>query len=68
METWEISVGVMANRVDEGRAVGINIDNAGNKIDLERALLGALPGAVESEAAWARCTPICLPTPPSRTS
>ena len=41
METWEISVGVAANRDDEGRAVGIDIDNAGNKIDLERLLPGS---------------------------
>ena len=34
-----------------GRVVGIDIDNAGNKIDLGRVLFSKVPGALETEAA-----------------
>ena len=47
----EISEGVVVDYDAEGRVVGIDIDNAGNKIDLERVLLSKLPGLVETEAA-----------------
>ena len=46
-----ISEGVVVDYDAEGRVVGIDIDNAGNKIDLGRVLLSKLPGAVETEAA-----------------
>ena len=46
-----ISEGVVVDYHAEGRVVGIDIDNAGNKIDLGRVLLSKLPGAVETEAA-----------------
>ena len=35
----------------DGRVVGIDIDNAGNKLDLGRVLISKMPGAVETEAA-----------------
>jgi uncharacterized protein YuzE len=35
----------------EGRLVGIDVDNAGNKIELQKILLSKLPGKVETEAA-----------------
>ena len=47
----EISEGVVVDYDAEGRVVGIDNDNAGNKIDLERVLLSKLPGLVETEAA-----------------
>jgi uncharacterized protein YuzE len=47
----EISEGVAVNYDAEGRVVGIDIDNAGNKIDLGCVLLSKLPGTVETKAA-----------------
>ncbi len=51
VDSREISDGVVVDYDAEGRVVGIDIDNAGNTIDLERVLLSKLPGAVETEAA-----------------
>lgn len=51
VDSREISEGVVVDYDAEGRVVGIDIDNAGNKIDLRRVLLSKLPGAVETEAA-----------------
>jgi uncharacterized protein YuzE len=51
VDSREISEGVIVDYDAEGRVVGIDIDNAGNKIDLGRVLLSKLPGAVETEAA-----------------
>jgi uncharacterized protein YuzE len=50
-DSREISEGVIVDYDAEGRVVGIDIDNAGNKIDLARVLLSKLPGAVETEVA-----------------
>ena len=51
VDSREISEGVVVDYDAEGRVVGIDIDNAGNKIDLGRVLLSKLPCAVETEAA-----------------
>ncbi|MFM8415365.1 MAG: DUF2283 domain-containing protein [Planctomycetota bacterium] len=51
VDSREISEGVIVDYDAQGQVVGIDIDNAGNKIDLERVLLSKLPGAVETEAA-----------------
>ena len=51
VDSREISEGVVVDYDAKGRVVGIDIDNAGNKIDLGRVLLSKLPGAVEAEAA-----------------
>jgi len=51
VDSREISEGVIVDYDAEGRVVGIDIDNAGNKIDLSRVLLSKLPGAVETEVA-----------------
>lgn len=51
VDSREISEGVVVDYDAEGRVVGIDIDNTGNKIDLERVLLSKLPGAFETEAA-----------------
>jgi uncharacterized protein YuzE len=51
VDSREISEGVVVDYDAEGRVVGIDIDNAGNKIDFERVLLSKLPGLVETEAA-----------------
>ena len=47
----EISEGVVVDYDAEGRVVGIDIDYAGNKLDLGRVLISKLPGEVETEAA-----------------
>jgi uncharacterized protein YuzE len=51
VDSHEISEGVVVDYDAEGRVVGIDIDNAGNKIDLGRVLLSKLPGTVETDAA-----------------
>jgi len=51
VDSREISEGVVVDYDAEGRVVGIDIDNAGNKLDLRRVLISNLPGAVETEAA-----------------
>lgn len=48
MESREVSEGVVLDYDVEGRLVGIDIDNASNKIDLERLILRDLPGTVET--------------------
>ena len=51
VDSREISEGVVVDYDAEGRVVGIDIDNAGNKLDLRRVLISKLPGEVETEAA-----------------
>ena len=50
-ESREISEGVVLDYDADGRLVGIDIDNASNKIELHRLILSKLPGRVETEAA-----------------
>ena len=51
VESQEVSAGVVLDYDAEGRLVGIDVDNAGNKIELQKVLLSKLPGKVETEAA-----------------
>jgi uncharacterized protein YuzE len=51
VDSREISQGVVVDYDADGKVVGIDIDNAGNKLDLERVLISKMPGAVETEAA-----------------
>jgi len=51
VDSREISEGVVLDYDAEGRLVGIDVDNAGNKIELQKVLLSKLPGKVETEAA-----------------
>jgi len=51
VDSREISEGVVVDYDADGRIVGIDIDNAGNKLDLGRVLISKLPGEVETEAA-----------------
>ena len=51
MDSREISEGVVLDYDAEGRLVGIDVDNAGNKIEFGKILLRKLPGKVETEAA-----------------
>lgn len=50
-ESKEISEGVVLDYDADGRLVGIDIDNATNKIELEKLILSKLPGKVETAAA-----------------
>jgi uncharacterized protein YuzE len=50
-ESREISEGVIADYDAEGKLVGIDIDNATNKVELKKLILNRLPGKVETAAA-----------------
>lgn len=50
-ESREISEGVVLDYDDEGRLVGIDIDNASKKVELKKLVLSKLPGKVETAAA-----------------
>lgn len=47
-ESKEISEGVVLDYDAEGQLVGIDIDNASNKVALEKLTLSKLPGKLES--------------------
>ena len=51
VESKEISEGVVLDYDADGRLVGIDIDNASNKIELKKLILSKLPGKVETAAA-----------------
>jgi uncharacterized protein YuzE len=51
VDSREISEGVVVDYDADGKVVGIDIDNAGNKLDLGRVLISKMPGEVETEAA-----------------
>ena len=50
-ESKEISEGVVLDYDATGRLVGIDIDNASNKIALEKLTVSSLPGTVETDVA-----------------
>ena len=50
-ESREISEGIVLDYDADGRLVGIDIDNASNKIELEKLILSNLPGKVITAAA-----------------
>jgi uncharacterized protein YuzE len=47
VESTEIAAGVVVDFDGEGRVVGIDIDNARNKVDLDRVVVSAVPGFIE---------------------
>lgn len=49
-ESREISEGVVLDYDAEGKLVGIDIDNASNKVELQKLVLSKLPGKVETAA------------------
>ncbi len=51
VETREISEGVMLDYDAKGNLVGIDIDNASNKVQLKNLILSGLPSKVETIAA-----------------
>ena len=50
-ESREISEGVVLDYDAKGNLVGIDIDNASNKVQLNKLVLSKLPGKVETVTA-----------------
>ena len=50
-ESREISEGVVLDYDAQGNLVGIDIDNASHKVELQKLILSKLPGKVETAAA-----------------
>ena len=51
VESQEISEGILLDYDAEGRLVGIDIDNASNKVEMEKLILSKLPGKIETANA-----------------
>lgn len=47
IESREVSEGVVLDYDSSGRLVGIDIDNAANKVELQKLILSKLPGTIE---------------------
>jgi uncharacterized protein YuzE len=47
VESTEIAAGVVVDFDGQGRVVGIDIDNARNKVDLDRVVVSGVPGFIE---------------------
>jgi len=50
-DSREISEGVVLDYDATGNLVGIDIDNASKKVELEKLILSKLPSAIETDAA-----------------
>ena len=50
-ESKEVSEGIVLDYDAKGNLVGIDIDNASTKVELEKLILCNLPGTVETAAA-----------------
>jgi uncharacterized protein YuzE len=50
-ESREISEGIVLDYDADGKLVGIDIDNAGNKVELNRLILSKIPGKIETATA-----------------
>ena len=51
VESQEISEGILLDYDANGRLVGIDIDNASNKVEMEKLILSKIPGKVEMARA-----------------
>ena len=51
VESREISEGIVLDYDADGKLVGIDIDNASNKVELKKLILSKLPGKIENAAA-----------------
>ena len=51
VESQEISEGILLDYDAEGRLVGIDIDNASNKVEMRQLILSKLPSRVEMISA-----------------
>ncbi|MXX36816.1 MAG: DUF2283 domain-containing protein [Gemmatimonadetes bacterium] len=50
-ESREISEGIVLDYDADGRLVGIDIDNASNKVEMKKLILSKLPGEIEMTSA-----------------
>ena len=50
VESREVSEGVVLDYDAEGNLVGIDIDNASNKVELHKLTVSKLPGSIETVA------------------
>lgn len=50
-ESREISEGIILDYDADGRLVGIDIDNASNKVEMKKLILSKLPGEIEMTSA-----------------
>ncbi len=48
VESHEISEGVLLDYDADGRLVGIDIDNASNKVEMEKLILSKIPCMIET--------------------
>ena len=48
VESQEISEGVLLDYDANGKLVGIDIDNASNKVEMEKLILSKIPGKIET--------------------
>ncbi len=48
VESLEISEGVLIDYDANGRLVGIDIDNASSKVEMEKLILSKIPGKIET--------------------
>ena len=48
VESLEVSEGVVLDYDAEGKIVGIDIDNASNKVEMEKLILSKIPGKIET--------------------
>lgn len=51
VESREISEGIILDYDADGKLVGIDIDNASHKVEMERLILSKLPAEVETVRA-----------------
>ena len=51
VESQEISEGILLDYDADGRLVGIDIDNASNKVEMEKLILSKIPGKIEMASA-----------------
>lgn len=51
VEGQEISEGILLDYDAEGRLVGIDIDNASHKVEMEKLILSKIPSKVEMASA-----------------
>jgi uncharacterized protein YuzE len=49
VESHEVSEGVVPDYDSSGRLVGIHIDNAATKVELQKLILSKLPGKIETD-------------------
>ena len=50
-ESREISEGIVLDYDADGRLVGIDIDNASNKVEMKKLILSKLPSEIEMTSA-----------------